>query len=235
MADRATARLTEFYEDGIRATPEDWAALAEIVGELLAGGASWLAMAGSIPAAEDLPGSGVIFAGAGGAGVRCALDSRGPDLVRALESGPDLVKINAYEASELLGRPVTEIAQARDAADEVRERAGGAGHAAIVTLGEAGMVLADPAGGTWHGTVAAHGDYPVGSGDARSSRACSPRWRPTRAPPGRRRRGWVSARRRPTPRSRGPLGWIGLAPGSWRPRQSSAASERGSRSRCSHA
>ncbi len=44
--------------------------------------------------------------------------------------------------------------------------AGGDGHAVVVTLGEQGMVLVDPAGDAWHGTVAARGDYPVGSGDA---------------------------------------------------------------------
>ncbi len=166
VADRATARLTEFYEDGIRATRQDWAALAEIVEELLGGGASWLAMAGSVPAAEDLPGYAELIAKARRAGVRTAIDSRGPDLVRALESRPDLVKINAYEAAELLDRPITEIAHARDAAAEVRRRAGGDRHAAIVTLGEQGMVLIDPGGGVWHGSVAVHGDYPVGSGDA---------------------------------------------------------------------
>jgi 1-phosphofructokinase family hexose kinase len=166
VADRATSGLTEFYEDGIRATAEDWAGLAGIVGELLAQGPRWLTMAGSIPAVEDLPGYAELIARARRVGVRSAIDSRGHDLVRALESGPDLVKINAYEASELLGRSVTEIAHARAAADAVRERAGGAGRAAIVTLGEQGMVLADPAGVAWHGAVAAHGDYPVGSGDA---------------------------------------------------------------------
>ena len=166
VADRATGGLTEFYEDGIRATREDWAGLAEIMAELLAGGASWLAMAGSVPAAEDLPGYAELMARARRAGVPTAIDSRGPDLVRALASGPDLVKINAYEASELLDCPITEIAKARDAADEVRRRAGGDGHAAIITLGEQGMVLIEPGGAAWHGTVAARGDYPVGSGDA---------------------------------------------------------------------
>ena len=33
VADRATGGLTEFYEDGIQATPEDWAGLARIVDE----------------------------------------------------------------------------------------------------------------------------------------------------------------------------------------------------------
>jgi fructose-1-phosphate kinase PfkB-like protein len=123
-------------------------------------------MAGSVPAAVELPGYADLILRARRAGVRTAIDSRGPDLARSLVSEPDLVKINAYEAGELLRRAITEISHAREAAVEVRARAGGEGHAAIVTLGEQGMVLVAPNGETWHGTVAARGDYPVGSGDA---------------------------------------------------------------------
>jgi 1-phosphofructokinase family hexose kinase len=167
VADRATQGLTEFYEHGIRATGEDWAGLAGIVDELLAEGPRWLALAGSVPAAEELPGYAELVARARRARVRSAIDSRGPDLVRALESGPDVVKINAAEACELLEMPGLDgIAHAREAADTVRSRAGGAGHAVVITLGERGMVLVDPGGEAWHGAAAAHGDYPVGSGDA---------------------------------------------------------------------
>ena len=54
------------------------------------------------------------------------------------------------------------------AARAVRRRAGGehATVAVVVTLGEQGMILIDPEGTAWHGVVDAHGDYPVGSGDA---------------------------------------------------------------------
>jgi 1-phosphofructokinase family hexose kinase len=167
VADRATRGLTEFYEDGIRATPEDWAGLARIVDELLAQGPSWLAMAGSVPAAPGVPGYAQLVEAARVAGVLSALDSRGADLARALQSGPDLVKINAAEACELLEIPrIDDVGQARDAADAVRARAGGDGHAVVVTLGERGMVLIDPTGAAWQGAVAAHGAYPVGSGDA---------------------------------------------------------------------
>ncbi len=168
VADRATGGLTEFYEDGIRATPDDWAQLARIVDELLAHGPSWLAMAGSVPAAPGVEGYAQLVRAARAAGVRSAVDSRGQDLARALESGPDLVKINAAEACELLETPrIKSIAQAHEAAQAVRRRAG-QDHpvAVVVTLGEEGMVLIDPAGDAWHGAVAAHGDYPVGSGDA---------------------------------------------------------------------
>ncbi len=167
VADRATGGLTEFYEDGIRATPEDWAGLAHIVDELLAHGPDWLAMAGSVPAAPGVEGYAQLVRAARAAGVRSAVDSRGADLASAIDSEPDLVKINAAEAAELLEMPrIDAIAQARDAADTVRRRAGGDGHAVVITLGELGMVLVEPGGEAWHGAVAARGNYPVGSGDA---------------------------------------------------------------------
>ncbi|HEX3688144.1 MAG TPA: PfkB family carbohydrate kinase [Solirubrobacteraceae bacterium] len=172
VADRATGGLTEFYEDGITATPEDWAALAAIVDELMRQNARWLAMAGSVPATPGVEGYAQLVRAARAAGVRSAVDSRGADLARAIEEHPDLVKINAAEACELLETPADDLdnlddmTPAREAAQAIRERAGGDGHAVVVTLGEQGMVLIDPAGDAWHGAVATRGDYPVGSGDA---------------------------------------------------------------------
>lgn len=167
VADRATGGLTEFYEDGIQATPEDWAGLAHIVDELLAQGPDWLALAGSVPAAPGVEGYAQLVRAARAAGVRSAVDSRGPDLASAIDSGPELVKINAAEAAELLKMPrIDALAQAREAADTVRARAGGDGHAVVITLGEQGMVLVEPGGEAWHGAVTARGNYPVGSGDA---------------------------------------------------------------------
>jgi fructose-1-phosphate kinase PfkB-like protein len=161
-------RVTGFYEDGILATLEDWAALAGIVDELLRQNPSWLAMAGSVPTAgPELPSYPSLVRAARAAGVRSAVDSRGPDLARAIESGPDLVKINAAEAGELLETPpVDDIGRAHAVAEEIRAQAGGDGHAAVITLGERGVVCVEPGGAAWHGTVAARGDYPVGSGDA---------------------------------------------------------------------
>jgi 1-phosphofructokinase family hexose kinase len=165
VADRATGRLTEFYEDGVPAMAADWSALVEVVDRLV-GGASWLALAGSLPAAADTEGYPRLMAAARRAGVPVAVDSRGQALTRVIDDGPELVKINVHEATELLGRAVGDVAQAREAAVEIRSRAGGAGHAVVITLGERGMVLVDPAGDVWYGAVAARGSYPVGSGDA---------------------------------------------------------------------
>jgi 1-phosphofructokinase family hexose kinase len=165
VADRATGRLTEFYEDGVPATGEDWSLLVQIVDRLV-GRASWLALAGSLPAAADIDGYPRLMAAARRGGVPTAVDSRGPALARAIADRPELVKINVHEAHELLGRAIDGVAPVREAAAEIRSRAGGDGHAAVITLGEQGMVLVDPRGDAWHGKVTAHGHYPVGSGDA---------------------------------------------------------------------
>ena len=196
-------------------------------------------MAGSVPATEDLPGYAQLVRAARAAGVRSAVDSRGPDLVRAIDAGPDLVKINAYEAEELLGASVQSVSIALDGARTIRERAGGDGHAVIVTLGEQGIVMVEPGGEAWHGTVDAHGNYPVGSGDAflaglltalaedsaNDADATTPR--PTTPARGRglRRSAW--ARRRPTPRSRGRPAWtpLGRAGSRTRPRSAGSGTE----------
>jgi 1-phosphofructokinase family hexose kinase len=166
VADRATGRLTEFYEDGSPARAEDWSRLVRIVEGRL-GLASWLALAGSLPLVdEDGAGYPRLIAAAHGAGVQVAVDTRGAALSQALASCPELVKINVHEAGELLNRVIDGVVQAGAAAVEIRGRIGGAGHACVITLGERGMVLVDPEGNTWHGAVAVRGAYPVGSGDA---------------------------------------------------------------------
>ena len=169
VADRATGGLTEFYEDGIRATAEDWAGLARHRRRAARPG-------------PELAGHGGLGAG-GAAAWRATRSSSGrrarracaarwtpaaPDLARAIEERPDLVKINAAEACELL-----EIAphrwhraRARGGRRGPQQRPAATATPSSITLGEQGMVLVDPDGAAWHGAVAAHGDYPVGSGDA---------------------------------------------------------------------
>jgi 1-phosphofructokinase family hexose kinase len=164
VADQAAA-LTEFYESGTPATAQAWADLVAIVAELL-GSAGWLTLSGSLPLDTPADGYGQLIERAAAAGVRAAVDSRGPWLAAALDAGPALVKINASEASDLLDHAVTNRDRAVAAARTIRDRAGGDGHAVAITLGEAGMVLVDPDGRALTGSTPARGRYPVGSGDA---------------------------------------------------------------------
>jgi 1-phosphofructokinase family hexose kinase len=165
VADWETARLTEFYEDGTPLTEDEWEALESVVLPLLPR-ATWMTLAGSLPPGAPRDGYARLLAHARLAGVSVALDTRGDALRRTLGGAPHLVKINAYEAEELLGRTVAGLDDALHAAIEVRSLAGGAGCAAIVTAGEQGMAMADPEGNVWRGFLAARGRYPVGSGDS---------------------------------------------------------------------
>ena len=169
VADRATGSLTEFYEDGICATSRDWAELTHIVDALLAQGPSWLAMAGSVPAAADVEGYAQLVRAARAAA--CAPPSTPAARIWRAPSPSIPIWSRSTPRRRLscsVVPPSTASRMRTDQARAVRRRAGGehATVAVVVTLGEQGMILIDPEGTAWHGVVDAHGDYPVGSGDA---------------------------------------------------------------------
>jgi len=100
------------------------------------------------------------------AGMRVALDAEGEPLRLALEAGPEIVKVNAAEAAGLLGEPAGTQEEALAACAQLRELAGGGGHAGIVTRGADGVTVAAPDGVRYGGVLYERGRYPVGSGDA---------------------------------------------------------------------
>lgn len=161
VADRHTEGLTEFYEAGTEVTLDEWYGLEAVVAAALPG-ASWMTMSGSLPPGAPAEGYAVLVGAAREAGVATAVDAHGPPLVAALEARPDVVKINRHEAAELLGASEDPA----DAARALRDKSGGEGHAAVMTMGPDGAILAAPDGSTWRGTLDARGPYPVGSGDA---------------------------------------------------------------------
>jgi 1-phosphofructokinase family hexose kinase len=169
--DRETQRLTEFYEAGPAAGADGWeqlcAARAELAAQAetaLAGG--WMTISGSMPGGAPDDGYAEVIESARTAGLRSALDARGSALASALSAGPDIVKINAVEASEVVGKPCCTPAEAVAAARELRRRSGGAGHGTVITRGTEAVVSIAPDGSVWEGRLAAWGPYPVGSGDA---------------------------------------------------------------------
>jgi 1-phosphofructokinase family hexose kinase len=165
VADRETGRLTEFYEAGSPITGDQWRELEAVVLSLLPQ-TGWLSLAGSLPPGTEVDGYSRLIRMAHDAGVSTALDSRSDALAHTLESEPALVKINVHEASELLSRPVDGAGECLAAATEIRARIGGEGHAAVITMGEDGMVVVDPEGARWRGRLYVRGRYPVGSGDS---------------------------------------------------------------------
>jgi 1-phosphofructokinase family hexose kinase len=165
VADRETGGLTEFYEHGSEVPSSAWPELAEATSGLFEG-ASWLTISGSVPRGVDDTAYRDLVAEARAAGVRVALDAEGDRLRLALDAHPDVVKVNASEASGLLGVPTARRDDALVAAQKLRELAGGEDHVGIVTRGAEGVVLAAPDGALYEGVLYVRGRYPVGSGDA---------------------------------------------------------------------
>jgi 1-phosphofructokinase family hexose kinase len=152
VADRETGCLTEFYEAGSPSNPEEWGHLERLTSDLLPL-ASWLALAGSMPPGTPDDGFSRMIALAHEAGVPTALDSRSDGLAQTLSARPTVVKINVHEAAELLDRLIEGVEQVKRAAFEIRDEIGGDGHAAVITMGEEGVVAVDPSGRVHRGRL----------------------------------------------------------------------------------
>jgi 1-phosphofructokinase family hexose kinase len=165
VSDRSTGAMTEFYEADTAGTTDAWKRLQLSV-ESLVPGAGWCVLSGSLPQGAPCDGYAQLIRAARAGGALTALDVRGEPLSDGVDAGPSLVKINAREAEELLGSALSGADDAVRAAQEIRRRAGGAGHAAAITLGVGGAVLVDPDGASCFGRLRVRGRYPVGCGDA---------------------------------------------------------------------
>ncbi len=165
VADRETGGLTEFYEHGAVVPAAAWVELMHTTAQLF-DRARWLTISGSLPRGAPDEGYRDLVAEARAAGVQVAVDCEGERLRLALEAAPDVVKVNQTEARGLLGVPTARREEALAAARKLRDLAGGDGHAALVTRGAEGVVLAAPDGSLYEGVLYERGRYPVGSGDA---------------------------------------------------------------------
>jgi 1-phosphofructokinase/tagatose 6-phosphate kinase len=165
VADRSAGNLTEFYEHGPVAPEAAWVELIDAASGLFRPG-NWLTISGSMPRGLRDGGYRDLLAEARAAGMRIAIDAEGEQLRLALDAGPEIVKLNAAEASGLLGETVAEREDALAASAKLRTLAGGEGHAGIVTSGADGITVVAPDGTSYGGALYERGRYPVGSGDA---------------------------------------------------------------------
>ncbi|MGW1890185.1 1-phosphofructokinase [Streptomyces sp. NPDC002004] len=126
-------------------------------------GADWIACCGSLPRGLAPSWYAELVARAHAAGARIALDTSGPALLAALREHPDVVKPNAEELAEAVGRPLATVGDAVKAAEELRESGA---RAVLASLGAHGQLLVDGAG-VWFATApAATVRSNVGAGDA---------------------------------------------------------------------
>lgn len=112
-------------------------------------GADWIACCGSLPRGLAPSWYAELVARAHAAGARIALDTSGPALLQALRERPDVVKPNAEELAEAVGRPLATVGEAVKAAEELRELGA---RSVLASLGADGQLLVAEEG-TWFGTA----------------------------------------------------------------------------------
>ena len=164
--DTSDDSLTEINEAGPEVAPDAWASfLAVYREELTVGQVGLTTISGSLPPGAPTDGLARLAEVATELGIPVGLDAGGPALLVALGARPWLVKLNAAEAGQTLGRD--RPGDARAAADAARDIAGRTGGTVIVTLGLEGAVAVAPDGSGYRvAATAVRGPFPVGSGDA---------------------------------------------------------------------
>ncbi|MEU9186598.1 1-phosphofructokinase [Streptomyces sp. NPDC048484] len=154
--------LTKINAPGPELTPAEEESLLETVREQ-SRDADWIACCGSLPRGLAPSWYAELVARAHRAGARIALDTSGPALLAALRERPDLVKPNAEELAEAVGRPLATVGDAVKAAEELRELGA---LTVLASLGADGQLLVGEEG-AWF--ASAHVDVVrsnVGAGDS---------------------------------------------------------------------
>jgi 1-phosphofructokinase len=146
--------LTKINAAGPHLTPAESEALLDTV-RTRSEGADWIACCGSLPRGLAPAWYAELVARAHRAGARIALDTSGPSLIAALRERPDVVKPNAEELAQAVGRPLLTIGDAVKAAEELRTMGAGA---VLASLGADGQLLVEETG-AYYG----HADVPVGA------------------------------------------------------------------------
>ncbi|MET9054213.1 1-phosphofructokinase [Streptomyces bacillaris] len=125
--------------------------------------ADWIACCGSLPRGLPPRWYAELVARSHRAGARIALDTSGPALTAALREGPDVIKPNAQELAEAVGRPLATVGDALKAAEELCERGAGA---VLASLGADGQLLVEASGAYFATARVATVRSNVGAGDA---------------------------------------------------------------------
>ncbi|MET9980435.1 1-phosphofructokinase [Streptomyces microflavus] len=148
------------------AGPELSAAEAEDVLEAVrtrAAAADWIACCGSLPRGLPPQWYAELVARSHRAGTRIALDTSGPALTAALREGPDVIKPNAQELAEAVGRPLATVGDALKAAEELRARGV---RSVLASLGADGQLLVEASGAYFATARVETVRSNVGAGDA---------------------------------------------------------------------
>ncbi|MFD4502146.1 1-phosphofructokinase family hexose kinase [Streptomyces sp. NPDC058457] len=157
VVDELTGDTTQLNEPGPQIAPAEWGAFLDHYEELL-GGASAVALCGSLPPGVPVGAYAGLIKTARAAGVPVLLDTSGEPLRRGVAARPDLLKPNADELAELTGShdPLR-------ATQDARRRGA---RTVVASLGAQGL-LAHTQEGRWRAVppTREHGN-PTGAGDS---------------------------------------------------------------------
>lgn len=160
VTDPAAHDTLTINEPGPKLGAAEWEALAAHI-RAAAGGATALASSGSLPPGVS-PAAYTGLLAEINASRPVFLDTSGATLVAALDLPLAMLKINAHEIGEALGRTIDTPEAAGAAAREVQRRGP---RTVVVTLGRQGAVAVDASSAWWARPPEIAPVSPVGSGD----------------------------------------------------------------------
>ncbi|MFP2910579.1 1-phosphofructokinase [Pyxidicoccus sp. 3LFB2] len=137
VVDRAAGSVTDLNLPGLRIPDGALALLTERL-EHLAGDNGCFVLAGSLPAGVPEDSYATLMARLRARGARVVVDTSGAPLKHAVAAKPDMVKPNAHELAELLGRPLPDRAEVVRAARELHATGIGL---VVVSLGAEGAIF----------------------------------------------------------------------------------------------
>jgi 1-phosphofructokinase len=134
----ADGTVTKLNEPGASLSADDLEALASMV--LAASPDSWVVLCGSLPPGLQAEAYATLTDRFVSAGLHVVVDTSGPAFRAAVTVGPELVKPNAEELAEAVGRPLRSQAEVIAAARELQDLGA---QTVLVSLGAAGAILVD--------------------------------------------------------------------------------------------
>lgn len=180
IATEAETRVNVSVQDGTDQPPttfnmkggpildEEWRQMILTVADLAAQ-ADWVCMGGSLPSGIPDDAWRTLIRTVKSRPVKILLDADNEPMKLGMEAGPHLIKPNIKEASRLLGREISGIAEAAEAADELRLNLEGSGAkeaAVLLSMGAEGAVAATAEGRFYAAPVPITPKSTIGSGDS---------------------------------------------------------------------
>ncbi|MEU7278906.1 1-phosphofructokinase family hexose kinase [Streptomyces sp. NPDC045431] len=157
VVDASTGETTQLNEPGPVVSPAEWSAFLSSY-DALVGGASAVALCGSLPPGVRVGAYAELIRRARAAGVPVLLDTSGEPLRRGIAARPDIAKPNADELAHLTG--------AREPLPATRDARRRGAHAVAASLGPDGLLAVTP-DGTWRAAPPAPvKGNPTGAGDS---------------------------------------------------------------------